>query len=398
MIQVYENIRQCLTLAGARAKKGRRPTEADLGVVEDAAVVVEKGCVAWIGQTGSLPAQYAKAPRAPAQGAVWLPALVECHTHLVFAGSRALDYGQRCAGKTYQEIAQGGGGILSTMKATRTATPEELLIRAQTELAFFEAKGVRCLEIKSGYGLTLESEIRQLECIAALQKGTQIKLVPTFMPAHAVPPEFKGRADAFVEVICKEWLPAIAERKLATFFDAFVEEGYFSVQQTRRMASAARQLGFKIKLHVDQFTDQGGTALAVELGATSCDHLDSVSAKGVSAIAASETVAVLAPGASVFTGTPYPPARALIDAGAIVALTTDFNPGTCPSHNLPLMMTLACSQMKMTVAEAIVASTLNAAQALGEQASFGTIEVGRPFHVWSVEAETYHEIPYKFGD
>ncbi len=398
MTQVFDHIRQCLTLTGAAQKRGRHCTETDLGIIDDAAVVVTDGTIIWVGPEKNLPSKFAGLPRTSANQAVWLPALVECHTHLVFAGNRHLDYAARCGGRTYQEIAAQGGGILSTVHATRKAPLSELLARAQKELLFFASRGVGCLEIKSGYGLTLESEIKMLECIQQLQALTPIQLVPTFLPAHAVPIEFKGRADRYVETICQEWIPEITRRNLAHFFDAFVEDGYFTPAQTRRMAEVATRHGLRIKLHVDQFTNQNGTALGVELGATSCDHLDVVSKEGIQKIATSQTVAVLAPGASLFTGTPYPPARALIDAGAQVAITTDFNPGTCPSHNLPLMMTLACSQMKMTLPEAIVACTYNAAVAIGQQSQFGTIEVGRPFHVWQTPVQHFAEIAYRFGD
>lgn len=395
---VYENIRQCLTLHGAREKRGRGITEQDLGIVENAAVAVEDGIIKWVGPKYSLPAQFSDAKRVSAENRVWIPALVECHTHLVYGGSRHGDYALRCSGKTYQEIAKAGGGILSTVKATRETSPEELLARSRRELAAFESAGVACVEIKSGYGLTLESEIKMLECIRELQKTTKVRLVPTFLPAHAIPPEYSGKTEKYVDLICQEWIPEIGKRKLAEFFDAFVEDGYFNVAQTRRLAEAARRHGMKIKLHVDQFTDQGATQLAAEIGATSCDHLDSVSKAGIAAVAKSETVAVLAPGVSVFTGTPLPPARALIDAGACVALTTDFNPGTCPSHNLPLMMTLACSQMKMTLPEAIVGATLNAAQALNAHGSFGDIEPGSSFRITAFDVTTYQQIPYAFGE
>ncbi len=394
---VFENIAQCLTLQGARTKKGRNATQQDLGIITDAALVEDGGIVRWVGPRRETPKAYAQAPRVSAEGAVWLPALVECHTHLVYGGERIQDYALRCSGKTYQEIAQSGGGILSTVRETRSASLEALIDRASHELTRFTA-GVQCLEIKSGYGLTLESEIKMLEVVKALQKRTPLHLVPTFLPAHTVPPEFKGKADHYVSVICEEWIPQIASMKLATFFDAFVEEGYFTVDQTRKMCEAAQKHGLGVKLHVDQFTDQKGALLGAEMGAVSCDHLDNVSKEGIAKLAQSETVAVLAPGASLFTGTPYPPARALIDAGAIVALTTDFNPGTCPSHNLPLMLTLACSQMKMSIPEAIVAATFNAAQALNVQDSYGTIEVGRPFKVWKVAAHDFNAIPYAFGE
>ncbi|MBY0369109.1 imidazolonepropionase [bacterium] len=397
-MQVFQHIRQLLTLQGAKAKEGRKPTAADLGLIEDAAVAVRAGKVDWIGKRTELPVQYATWPKEDCNQNVWLPALVECHTHLVFGGERYSDYALRCTGKTYQEIAQAGGGILSTVKATRSALPTELLHRAQTHAWRFESMGVGCLEVKSGYGLTLESEITQLDCIAKLASSAHVAIVPTFLPAHAVPPEYKGRADAYVDSIVSEWIPEIGKRKLARFFDAFIEEGYFTVAQARRMVQAAYDNGLKIKLHVDQFTDQKGTAFAAEIGATSCDHLDNVSAEGIRSVAASKTVAVLAPSASLFTGTPYPPARQLIDQGAIVALTTDFNPGTSPSHNLPLAMTIACSQMKMSVPEAIVAATYNAAQALGETEHYGTIEVGHPLKVWKAKAPTYEAIPYAFGE
>lgn len=398
MIVVYENIRQLLTLQGVRERGGRGVTAKDLGAIEDAAVAIDGETVAWVGPRKQLPEAHAKAKRISAENAVWLPAMVECHTHLIYGGSRVRDYAERCSGKTYQDIAKAGGGILSTVQATREASKDFLTARALEDLAPFRQRGVACLEIKSGYGLTLESEIKMLECIRALQEKTSVALIPTFLPAHAVPPEYKGKTDAYVDQICREWIPEIAKRDLALFFDAFVEDGYFNVAQTRKMAKVAQEHGLKVKLHADQFTDSGGALLGVELGATSCDHLDSIAPAAVTTIARSETVSVLAPGASVFTGTPFPPARALLDAGAIVALSTDFNPGTCPSRNLPLMLTLACSQMKMTIPEAIAAVTYNAARALNVQDAYGTIEPGRHFQVASLPLLSYEELAYRYGE
>ncbi len=398
MTTIYENIHQCVTMTGARLKSGRHPTQSDLGVIENASVVVEDDKVAWVGPSQNLPPQYLNSKRQSEKGNVWLPALVECHTHLVFAGERYTDYNLRCSGKTYAQIASEGGGILSTVKHTRQASAEELLSRARHELGFFERAGAGCVEIKSGYGLSLESELKLLHCIASLQNNTKLKLIPTFLPAHALPPEFKSRTEDYVAVICKEWIPEVAKKKLAHFFDVFVEDGYFTVDQARKMAEAAKSYGLEIKLHVDQFTNQNGADLGVEMGAISCDHLDHVSVQGIKSLAASDTVAVLAPGASLFTNTQYPPARALIDAGAKVALTTDFNPGTCPSHNLALMTTIACSQMRMTLAEALVGITYNAAQALKQESFFGTIEAGRPFRPWRVPLSTYESLPYHFGE
>jgi imidazolonepropionase len=397
-MQVYEHIKQLLTLQGAKHKQGRHTEEADLSIIEDAAVVVDAGSIAWLGKRSELPSQFSHAPRVRATGSVWIPALVECHTHLVFAGDRALDFSKRCGGMTYQQIASSGGGILSTVKHTREASSKQLLERAKRSLHAFAERGVACVEIKSGYGLSLESELKILETIQRLQKESPLELIPTFLPAHAIPPEFKGRTHDYVSEICKTWIPEVSRRGLAVFFDVFLEDGYFNARETRTLCEKALEHGLKIKLHADQFTDQKGAELAVALHAQSCDHLENVSPEGIRALAKSNTVAVLAPGASLFTGTAYPPARALIDAGAQVALTTDFNPGTCPSHSLPLMMTLACTQMQLTLAEALVAATFNAAAALGKTDGYGTIEVGKPVRVWQVEAQTYQEIAYAFGE
>jgi imidazolonepropionase len=317
---------------------------------------------------------------------------------MVYGGTRHGDYAKRCSGMTYQQVAEQGGGILSTLRHTREASFAELLELGHQELKRFQKFGVGVLEIKSGYGLSLESELKLLKVIEALAQSTSVRIVSTFLPAHATPPEFKGRTDEYVDVICKEWIPEVAKKKLATFFDAFVEVGYFDVPQTRKMCQVAKDHGFQIKLHTDQFNDIGATALAVEVGAVSCDHLDRLGGENLKKLAKSETVAVLCPGASLFTGTGLPPARALIDEGARVAVSTDYNPGTCPSRNLPLMTTLACSQMKMTVPEALAAVTYNAAAALRLEKEFGTIEIGKPFRVCTLKGDSYEVLPYCFGE
>lgn len=398
---LYENITQLVTLKGVVEKKGRGVTEQDLGLVENAAVVVndETTVIEWVGQTEALPEKYRDLPNVfSGEGEVWLPELVECHTHLVYGGQRHRDYAARCRGQTYQQVAEAGGGILSTIIHTREATHEELFESAHHELERFQKYGVGVVEIKSGYGLDLESEIKTLEVIRDLQKHTSVILIPTFLPAHATPPEFRGRTDDYVKVICDEWVPEIAKRKLAVFFDAFIEEGYFSVDQARKMAAAARDHGLKLKFHCDQFKDLGGTSLAVELKASSVDHLDSSQDATLKKLAASETTAVLCPGASLFTKTPYANARLLLEEGARVALSTDYNPGTCPSRNLPLMTTIACSQMKMTIPEAIVAITYNAAAALHLEDKLGAILPGRPFRTCQLKAESYEVLPYSFGE
>lgn len=284
------------------------------------------------------------------------------------------------------------------MKATREASGEALVEHAAKDLARFQKFGIGTLEIKTGYGLTLESELRALEVIRALSEHAAMLLVPTFLPAHATPPEYKGRTDAYVDLICAEWLPEVAKTGLASFFDVFVENGYFSAQQARKLLHSALDQGFKLKVHSDQFSSLGGTQLGIELGASSIDHLDHISNEDIRALGESKTVAVLLPGASLFTGTPYPPARELIDAGARVALSTDYNPGTCPSRNLPLMTTIACTQMKMTVPEAIAAVTYNAAAALDLEDRVGSLTPGKEFRVCTLDADSYEALPYCFGE
>lgn len=398
---LYEHIAQCLTMKGVVEKQGRGIEEKDLGVLEDAALVAddETNQIKWVGLTSELPVEYQDMANVfSGEGEVWLPELVECHTHLVYGGQRHHDYALRCQGKSYQEVAQSGGGILSTLAWTRESTKDELFESALHELERFQKYGVGVIEIKSGYGLNLESEIKTLEVIQAMQKNTSVFLVPTFLPAHATPPEFKGRTDDYVNLICKEWIPEITKRKLAVFFDVFIEEGYFSVAQARKLCEAAKGHGLKLKLHCDQFTDLGGTQLGIELGASSIDHLDNSSAETLKALAESKTTAVLCPGASLFTNTPYANARALLDQGGRVALSTDYNPGTCPSRNLPLMSTIACSQMKMTIPEGIAAITYNAAAALHLEHQLGALLPGRPFRACQLKAESYEVLPYSFGE
>jgi len=398
---LYHNIDQVVTLSGVAKKDGRQPKDEDMGIIENANLVVntETNSIEWVGPSKEMPLEYGEIVNAySGAGELWMPELIECHTHLIHAGERHHDYALRAKGKTYQDIAKEGGGILTTLKATRETPLPQLVSHGQLELEKFQRYGVGTVEIKSGYGLTLESECRMLEAVRALQELSSIILVPTFMPAHATPPEFKGKTDEYVDIICREWLPEVARLRLAVFFDCFIEEGFFNFVQTKKLLEAARKEGFQIKLHADQFTDQGGVELGVDMGAASIDHLEVISPKSIQKLAESSTVGVLCPGASLFTGTHYAPARKLIDAGARIALSTDFNPGTCPSRNLPLMTTLACSQMKMTVPEAIAAVTYNAAAALGLEKQLGSLEKGKQFRVCHLNQSSYEAFPYCFGE
>jgi imidazolonepropionase len=383
MTTLYKNIRQIWSQSK---------------VQENVSVVVEDQKIKKIGDYNALVKKFSKAKTVDCSSEVWFPAFSECHTHLVYGGSRQKDFALRMTGKTYAEVAALGGGILSTIKPTRELSLGILYEKALIDLQTFEKQGVGALEIKSGYGLTLESELKILKVIQKLKKDPNIKIVSTFMPAHAIPPEFKGKAEDFVDVITKEWIPEVARQKLADFFDVFIEDGYFNVKQAAKMCKKAKDLGLKIKLHVDQFKDIGGVDFGIDIGAVSLDHLESISDSNIKKLAKTDIVAVLAPGASLFTKTPYAPARKMLDAGVKVALTSDYNPGTCPSKNLLLMTTIACTQMGMSVDESLMGITDNAARALGLEKEFGIIEEGRAFKVARFTMPSYEYLPYSFGD
>ncbi len=394
----YTNISQLITLKGVAADEGRHPSEEKLTIISEGAVVVDDTTqrINWVGSALEIPKDCEKT--VDCNGETWFPEFIECHTHLIFAGERSREYKWRCSGVTYQDIAARGGGILNTLQSTRVASIEKLVEKGLPHLETFRKKGVGTIEIKSGYGLTLESELKILEVIERLRKQFSGTLFSTLLAAHAVPPEFKDKADDYVNLICAEWIPEVARQKKAQFFDVFIEEGFFSLKQGEKLCTVAKDNGFQIKLHVDQFNDLGGSRLGVEIGAVSVDHLDHISEISIERVAKSKTVAVLCPGASLFVGTPYPPARKLIDRGGRVAISTDFNAGTCTSRNLPLMATLACSQMKMTPAEAITAMTYNAAAALGIEKTRGSIEVGKDFRVTRLHIPSYESVPYFFGE
>jgi len=395
--RVFGPIRQLATFAGVAANQGRRPTTEDLSIVDDGAVAVDdKGQIVWVGAARNLPASVG------ALGAridsLWLPALVECHTHFLFAGSRARDFALRAIGQSYADVAKSGGGILSTVRSTREASDATLESLGKQRLAAFAAKGTAVVEGKTGYALSWEHELRCLETLQRLDGTHGVRVISTFLPAHAVPPEYRGRKDDYVEELCTRWIPDVGRRKLARFADVFVEAGYFDLSDAKRIAAAAKAAGLGLKVHADQFHDSGATQLAVELGAVSVDHGDHAAPSAVAALAKSETVAVLLPGASLYAGTPFPPARKFLDAGAVVALSTDFNPGTSPTTNLPLMTTLGCTQLKMTVAESLAAVTYAAAKALGVADQFGSLQAGKTFTVASFDVSNVEEIPARFGE
>ena len=377
---------QLVTLAGpARPRSGRE--QGELAIVPDGALAVSRGILVAAGPTKALRARFAAKEVLDARGAVVTPGLVDPHTHAVFAGSREREFEMRAAGRSYREIAEAGGGILSSVEALRKAPTSALVRAARARVAEMRRQGTTTVEIKSGYGLRARDELRSLEAARA------VGAVPTFLGAHAVP---RGRTStSYVDEVIR-MLPRA--RKLARFCDVFCEPGAFRLAESRRVLEAAKRAGFGLKIHAEEFEASGGAELAAELGAVSADHLMAVTDRGIAALARAGTIAVLLPGTSVFLGGGrVAPARALIAAGVPVALGTDCNPGSCTATGLPLVMTLAVARLGMSPAEALAACTVNAAWAVGEGAAAGTLEPGKraDWVVWN--ARDYREIPYWFG-
>ncbi len=354
-------------------------------LVEDGALYAEGGRIAWIGRSSApdLPS-VPEAARFDARGALATPALIDCHTHLVYAGDRAREFEMRLEGASYEEIAQSGGGIVSTVKATRAASDADLLAQSGKRLQAFVDEGVRTVEVKSGYGLDVESELRCLRIARSLGRAHPVRIRTTLLGAHAVPPEFHGRADDYVALVCGEMIPRAAAEGLADAVDAFCEGIGFTPAQTRRVFEAARSQGLAVKLHADQLSNLGGAALAAEFGALSADHLEHTDEAGVAAMAKAGTVAVLLPGAFHFLReTQRPPVAALRRHGVPMAVATDCNPGTSPTTSLTLMMGFACTLFGLTPEEALAGVTSHAAAALGLD-DCGTLEVGMraDYAVW----------------
>ncbi len=362
--------RQILTLAGVAQKKGRFTQEADLDVLEKSCVVFDDKKIHWIGPQKDLAKKFKKVKKVSVRGKTVLPGLIDCHTHSVFAGSRAHEFEQRLRGKSYQEISAAGGGIQSTVRATRETSLKELTRLAQQRVELFRWQGVTTLEIKSGYGLNLLSEIKILQ---AARKLKGVRVVPTYLGAHAKSPEHADTESQLREMA--KALPRI--RKLCSRVDVFVEKGFFEKESSREYLRQAQKLGFDITIHADQLSLSGGTELALELRAVSADHVISINDSLVERLAKSETVAVLLPAADLYMRCSYPPARKLLDAGACVALATDFNPGTAPSQDISLVGLLARLQMQMTLPEVIAGFTWNAAKALRLENEIGSLEVGK---------------------
>jgi imidazolonepropionase len=395
--------RQLLTLRGSRPEaSGPRRGRAlgELGLIRDGAVLIAGGRIEAIGPTRRVERHRLarRAEKVNARDYIVLPGFVDSHSHLIFPASRAGEYEQRIAGVSYEEIARRGGGILSTVRSLRRATGSQLAPQARRWLAQFAAHGTTTLECKSGYGLDLKSEIKILEVIRRLSREGPVELVATFLGAHVVPPEYKRRPDRYVELLIRRMIPTVASRNLAEFCDVFCDRGAFTPAQARLILTSARVCGMDPRLHAEQLARTGGARLAAELHAVSADHLELISRADIKRLAASPTICTLLPGAVFHLGkSTYAPARALIEAGAAVALATDFNPGTSPTVSMPMILSLACTQMRMSPAEAIVAATLNGAHALRRAERLGSLEAGKQADLAAFALCDYREIPYYFG-
>jgi len=372
-----------------------RPDE--LGRVTDAALAWDNtGILRWIGPASDLPAEFRDAEGIDAARALVIPGLVDCHTHLAFAGWRTDEFVERCRGETYADIAARGGGILRTVRLTREASEAELLARCRVFLAAMVRRGVTTFECKSGYGLTVDDELKLLRVYRRLRDEFPGMIVCTFLGAHSVPPEYRSDRSGYVRLVCDEMIPLVVAERLATFCDVFVENGAFTPDEARMIFAASKSHGLRPKLHADQLADGGGAALAAEVGAISADHLEFASDEGLRSMAAAGVVAVALPFASLYLRQPPLDARRCLAAGVTVAVATDFNPGSAPCYDLPLAMMLACTMNRLTPAEALRGATINAAKAIGVENEVGSLEVGKRADFVLVDAESIEHWLYHY--
>jgi imidazolonepropionase len=412
---------QLVTLSGP--KRPRVGTElSELGILRDGGMLIRNGEIEKIGPSDEIEKNVGDAEIVDACGRVVMPGFVDAHTHLVFAGNRLDDFERRARGETYQQIAKAGGGIWSTVEKTRAASELDLLAQARRHAEWFLRCGTTTVEAKSGYGLTLDSELKILRVLRQLNLSsragdgiresriasgptvghkraggqTTLEIVPTFLGAHAVPPKFSP--DEYVDLVINQMLPRVASEKLAEFCDVFCERGYFDIDQSRKILSAAQRLGLKLRGHVDQLTNSGGAKLMAEMGATTADHLEQTDEQGIAALKKANVQPVILPGSVYALGSSrYPRARDMIEAGLSVVLATDFNPGSSPTPSMPMILSLGCTQMKMSPAEAITASTANAAYSVDRGDKIGSLEPGKVANFVIFDCEDYRELAYWFG-
>jgi imidazolonepropionase len=393
---IIKNASELLTLSLAFKEE-----ETGLGIVQNGALAVKNGKIVWIGKTNELSKSWVlrrNGKEIDATGKVVMPGLIDSHTHLIFAGSREREFEQRLQGLSYLEIAERGGGILSTVEATRKASFEELYLLGKKRLNRMLSRGVTTIEAKSGYGLSLGDELKILEVMRTLGEGHPVDIVPTFLGAHSVPKEFKNNRKDYIDLLTEEMIPRIAEGKLAEFCDVFCEEKAFNLEESRKILETGKRYGLKPKIHADQLSSGGGAELAAEVSAYSADHLEYVSPNGIERMAEKGVTAILLPGASFFLSMKkIPPAREMIGKGVRVALATDSNPGSSMTESLPLIMTMGCTMYRMLPGEVIQATTIWAAKSMGRENDIGRLEAGKQADIAIFDIPNYRYLPYHFG-
>ena len=392
---------QLLTIPAHDGGPQRGERLGDLAIMADGALAVSNGSIVDLGPTADLVARHQAAQIIDAGGRVVMPGFVDPHTHVVFAGDRAHEFERRIAGATYMEIMNAGGGIMSTVRATRAASVDELVAQTRARLDCMLAHGTTTAEAKTGYGLETAAELKMLDAMARLDAAHPIDLVPTFLGAHAIPAEYQGREDAYTDLVVNEMLPTIASCILhpASFFvDVFCEHGAFTLAQTRRILEKAKELGFALKIHVDEFEPLGGTRLGVAVGAVSVDHVVTTPPAEIELLGKSSTIAVSLPGTPFgLAQRDYTPATAILAAGGALALATDLNPGTTWNESMQFIVALACRYLKLTQAQALAAATINAAHAVGRGGSIGSLEIGKQADVLIMDVSDYRSIGYRYG-
>lgn len=394
---IIKNASQLVTCSGFKARQGKEMS--DLKIINDGAVVIEEGIIGAVGKTSDILAGFdeSKFTVIDAGGKAVLPGFVDSHTHFVFGGYRAQEFSWRLRGDSYMEIMERGGGIINTVLATREAKKDELIETGRKRLDSMLSFGVTTVEGKSGYGLDYDTELKQLEVMADLNNTHPIDIVRTFLGAHAVTKDYKGREDAYIDYLIQNVMPEVAKRKLAEFCDIFCEKNVFSVEQSRRLLGRARDMGFLLKIHADEIVQLGGAELAAELGAVSAEHLLQASEEGISDMAQKGVVATLLPGTAFSLREPYAKGRYMIDSNCAVALATDLNPGSCFTESIPLIFALAVLYMDITTEEAVTALTINGAASLNRADTIGSIDVGKKGDIIVLEFPSYKYIPYHIG-
>jgi imidazolonepropionase len=392
---IIKNAEELLTLSPSFKE------ESGLGIIHHGAVGIKKGRIFWVGKTGEISGKFSLSRdgrEIDGTGKVVMPGLIDAHTHLIFAGSRENEFEQRIQGLSYQEIAERGGGILSTVEATRNASFDQLFSLGKKRLDRMLFKGVTTVEAKSGYGLSLQDEMKILRVMKALQESHPIDIVPTFLGAHTVPKEFREDRAHYVDLLIKEMIPKVAQERLAEFCDVFCEEKAFTPEESKRILETGKRYGLKPKIHADQLSSGGGAELAAEVNAYSADHLEYASPEGIKKMAEKGVTAVLLPGASFFLSMKkYPPARDMIEQGVVVSIATDLNPGSSMTESLPMMMTMGCTMYKLLPKEVIQAATIHAARSMGREKEIGSLEVGKQADILLLDIPNYRYLPYHFG-